>query len=133
MELGFMESICVTVIVGLAVDYVVHYAIAYTQVYDFQNAENLPAQKIVNNAVIGCLTELGVSVLGGSSSTFGSSLFLMFCVIKYLQLFGYFLAMVIGYSLIMSSVLFPVILSFVGNLDRERKCLKKCFQRKPKS
>eukprot|EP00945_MAST-04E_sp_MAST-4E-sp1_P000986 g986.t1 len=133
MELGFMESICVTVIVGLAVDYVVHYAIAYTQVYDFQNAENLPAQKIVNNAVIGCLTELGVSVLGGSSSTFGSSLFLMFCVIKYLQLFGYFLAMVIGYSLITSSVLFPVILSFVGNLDRERKCLKKCFQRKPKS
>jgi protein dispatched 1 len=127
MELGFMESICVTVIVGLAVDYVVHYAIAYTQVYDFHNAQNLPIQQIVDNAVVGCLTELGVSVLGGASSTFGSSLFLMFCVIKYLQLFGYFLAMVIGYSLIMSSVLFPVVLSFVGNLYCERKWAKKCL------
>ena len=33
-KLGFMESICVTVIVGLAVDYVVHYGIAFVAFQD---------------------------------------------------------------------------------------------------
>ena len=40
MGFSFMESICVTVIVGLAVDYVVHYSISYTQVFNHKDAEN---------------------------------------------------------------------------------------------
>ena len=33
-NLGFMESICVTVVVGLAVDYVVHYGIAFVEHFE---------------------------------------------------------------------------------------------------
>ena len=125
--LGFMESICVTVIVGLAVDYVVHYSISYTQVFNHKDAgnESISMQKVLNNAVTECLVELGVSVLGGASSTFGAALFLMMCVIKYLRIFGLFLAMTIGSSVVLATIMFPLILSFIGRLDLERALLGK--------
>jgi protein dispatched 1 len=130
--LGFMESICVTVIVGLAVDYVVHYSISYTQVFNHKDAEDqtMKIQDVLNNAITECLVELGVSVLGGASSTFGAALFLMMCVIKYLRIFGLFLAMTIGSSVILATIMFPLILSFIGRLDVERALFKKIFGEK---
>ena len=127
--LGFMESICVTVIVGLAVDYVVHYSISYTQVFNHKSAgdKTVKIQDVLNNAITECLVELGVSVLGGASSTFGAALFLMMCVIKYLRIFGLFLAMTIGSSVILATIMFPLILSFIGRLDVEQALLKKVF------
>ena len=79
-NLGFMESICVTVVVGLAVDYVVHYGIAFVE--HFREFEEGKEGNAVFAAVTGALTDLGVSVLGGATSTFGAALFLLFCVIK---------------------------------------------------
>ena len=85
-NLGFMESICVTVVVGLAVDYVVHYGIAFVEHFEeFEEGKGGGKKRernAVHAAVIGALTDLGVSVLGGATSTFGAALFLLFCVIK---------------------------------------------------
>ena len=96
-ELGFMESICVTVIVGLAVDYVVHIGIAYTEhFHDYDagggggggGAAAITSSPVRHLAMRGAMTDLGVSVLGGATSSFGSALFLLMCVIKYLNQFG---------------------------------------------
>ena len=80
-NLGFMESICVTVVVGLAVDYVVHYGISFVEHFGAEN-EKGTRLNAVHEAVTGALTDLGVSVIGGATSTFGAALFLLFCVIK---------------------------------------------------
>ena len=80
-NLGFMESICVTVVVGLAVDYVVHYGISFVEHFGAEN-EKGTRSNAVHEAVTGALTDLGVSVIGGATSTFGAALFLLFCVIK---------------------------------------------------
>jgi hypothetical protein len=107
---GFMESICVTVVVGLAVDYVVHYGIAFVEHFSLTEKDG-NGDGLVHAAVTGALTDLGVSVLGGATSTFGAALFLLFCVIKYLQQFGEFMALVVLSSLIFSSLIYPAFLA----------------------
>ena len=98
-----------------------------TKVFNHKDAgnESISVQKVLNNAVTECLVELGVSVLGGASSTFGAALFLMMCVIKYLRIFGLCLAMTIGSSGVLATIMFPLILSFIGRLDLERALLGK--------
>ena len=133
-SLGFMESICVTVIVGLAVDYVVHIGIAYTEHYhDIFTTEKKTDKKTdkkrVNKAhyaALGAMTDLGVSVLGGAISSFGSALFLLMCVIKYLNQFGEFMALVIITSLFFSTIVYPAFLGTCGDMTTEIRCKRWC-------
>ena len=138
-DLGFMESICVTVIVGLAVDYVVHIGISYTEHFHSLHTKNATAPTALSGgitngeghiphhhtATTGAMTDLGVSVLGGATSSFGSALFLLMCVIKYLNQFGEFMALVIVTSLLFSSLIYPSMLAAVGDLSWEYTCKNK--------
>jgi hypothetical protein len=128
--LGFMESICITVVVGLAVDYMVHYGIAFAEEYDFSAPAETATQRAEtsNRAITKALLTIGVSVVGGSISTFGAALFLMLCTIKYLQQFGIFLALVISSSLLVSSTLIPVLSSIFGDLPLECRVFLACIQ-----
>ena len=128
-DLGFMESICVTVIVGLAVDYVVHYGIAFMDHLRQSTAAaaddtRASGSDAVNEAVVMALTDLGVSVVGGATSSFGAALFLLTCTIKYLQQFGEFMALVIGVSLCFSSVLYPAVLAALAPVHAEASLVR---------
>ena len=130
-ELGFMESICVTVIVGLAVDYVVHIGIAYTEHFHDYDAAAAGGAAITPSpvrhlAMRGAMTDLGVSVLGGATSSFGSALFLLMCVIKYLNQFGEFMALVIITSLLFSSIIYPGMLAAMGDMTMELRWKRHC-------
>ena len=64
-------------------------------------------------------------------SSLGSSLFLLLCVIKYLNQFGEFMALVIAFSLLFSSVVYPALLAGcacmraeAAAVDRARALLK---------
>jgi predicted RND superfamily exporter protein len=65
-ELGVAESISVVVVIGLSVDYVVHLASDYH--HSAHPSKNLKMKQ--------AYTEMGVSILAGTITTFGSAVFL---------------------------------------------------------
>jgi hypothetical protein len=110
---------------------VVHIGISYTEhfhtLYSRQRRSAKQLTKPYHQmATIGAMTDLGISVLGGGISSFGSSLFLLFCVIKYLNQFGEFMSLVIITSLFFSLLIYPSTLSIFGNIQWEYKCKNMC-------
>ena len=63
-ELGISESISVVILIGLSVDYVVHLASDYKH----------SAHESRSNKIKQAYTEMGVSILSGTITTFGSGL-----------------------------------------------------------
>ena len=122
-ELGQIESIAATVLVGLAVDYVVHVANAYME------AKKKDRESRVKNA----LTEMGGTVLGGAVTSLGASFFLLLCNFQYFAKFGVFMFMTIGLSFLFVFFFFIPVLLLIGpeegccNLRRIAQCDQFCF------
>lgn len=75
-ELGTIESVSATVLVGLSVDYVVHLAQAYVE------ADAVSREARVRSALL----EMGSTVFGGAITSLGASAFLFGCVKSHLCL-----------------------------------------------
>ena len=99
-----IESINLSLVVGLAVDYVVHLSEAY----------HTSPQKHRSEKVRDMLEQMGVSVISGAFSTLGASSFMMAAQIQFFLQFGIFLFLTIGFSLIYSLFLFTPLLSVIG-------------------
>merc|ERR1712087_332741 len=102
-KLGQIESIAATILVGLAVDYVVHVANAYME------SKKTDRYSRVRNA----LTEMGGTVLGGAVTSLGASFFLFFCNFQFFSKFGTFMFLTIGLSFLFVFFFFvPALLIF---------------------
>ena len=67
-QLGTIESVAVVITIGFSVDYVIHLSSDYMH----SSAESR------NNKMKQAYTEMGISILGGAVTTFGSGFFLFF-------------------------------------------------------
>lgn len=103
-EISVIESINLSLVVGLAVDYVVHLSEAY----------HTSPQKHRVDKVRDMLEHMGVSVISGAFSTLGAASFMMAAQIQFFLQFGVFLFLTIGFSLIYSLFLFTPLLSVIG-------------------
>ena len=65
-QLGVSESICVVILIGFSVDYVIHLSADYMH----------STYKSRNEKMKQAYTEMGVSIFSGSITTFGSGVFL---------------------------------------------------------
>lgn len=95
-ELGTVESICLTILAGFSVDYVVHLAHAYV------HAEKNERSDKVRSA----LDEIGVSVLGGMLTSASAAVALMLCQLQFFHKFGVFLILTVSISWIWANVAF---------------------------
>jgi len=91
-------------LVGLAVDYVVHLAEGY------RNSLHTDRK----NRTRDMLEEMGTSVFSGACTTLGASLFMFFAQITFFMQFGVFLFCTIGFSLFFSLGLFTVLVGIMG-------------------
>ncbi|KAK3708230.1 hypothetical protein RRG08_023639 [Elysia crispata] len=103
-EISVIESINLSLVVGLAVDYVVHFSEAY----------HTSPQKHRTDKVRDMLEHMGVSVISGAFSTLGAASFMMAAQIQFFLQFGVFLFLTIGFSLTYSLFLFTPLLSVIG-------------------
>lgn len=87
-ELGTIESICLTIVAGFSVDYVVHLAHAYTH-----STSALRAERVRD-----ALGEMGISVLSGMATSVLASVPLFLCIIMTFNKFGSFLCMTVVFS-----------------------------------
>ena len=67
ISIGVLESICLTILVGISIDYVAHFCSAY-----MDTPESLSTRKRAQNSFI----HIGISVFSGMITTVSSGLFL---------------------------------------------------------
>jgi hypothetical protein len=106
-ELGTIESICLTILAGFSVDYVVHLAHAFVQA---EKKERL-------DKVRSALDEIGVSVLGGMLTSASAAVALMMCQLQFFHKFGVFLMLTVSISWIWANVGFMASMSLFGPDD----------------
>jgi predicted RND superfamily exporter protein len=80
-QLGNMESICLTILAGFCVDYIVHLAHSYMESPDRSTREARVRYSVGH---------MGVSVLSGALTSLGASLLLFFCTLQFFSTFGTF-------------------------------------------
>ncbi|XP_069117661.1 protein dispatched homolog 1-like [Argopecten irradians] len=103
-KLGVLESLNLSLVVGLSVDYVVHLAEGY----------HMSIHTDRKSKVRDMLESVGVSISSGAASTLGASIFMLFAKILFFVQFGIFMFCTIGFSLIYSLGLFSTGLAIVG-------------------
>merc|ERR1712230_358793 len=103
-ELGTIESICLTILAGFSVDYVVHLAHAFVQ------AEKKERSDKVRSA----LDEIGVSVLGGMLTSASAAVALMLCQLQFFHKFGVFLILTVSMSWIWANIAFMASMALFG-------------------
>jgi len=103
-ELGTVESICLTILAGFSVDYVVHLAHAYV------HAEKNERSDKVRSA----LDEIGVSVLGGMLTSASAAVALMLCQLQFFHKFGVFLILTVSISWVWANVAFMASMALFG-------------------
>merc|ERR1712193_527736 len=103
-ELGTVESICLTILAGFSVDYVVHLAHAYV------HAEKNERSDKVRSA----LDEIGVSVLGGMLTSASAAVALMLCQLQFFHKFGVFLILTVSMSWLWANVAFMASMALFG-------------------
>ncbi|XP_002736516.1 protein dispatched homolog 1-like [Saccoglossus kowalevskii] len=103
-KLGVLESLNLSIIVGLAVDYVVHLAQGY----------HLSQKEDRLGRLQDTLEHVAVSVVSGAATTLGASLFMLFAQIIFFMQFGIFMFATIGFSLVFSLGLFTTLLGIMG-------------------
>jgi protein dispatched 1 len=95
MKLGTIESVLISIVVGFAVDYVVHLSHSYAEAYGNSDARMLTA-----------FSEMGISVLHGMVTSIGASLPLFLCQLTFFRKFGTFMFLTISFSWLFANFVF---------------------------
>merc|ERR1711977_502818 len=106
-ELGTIESICLTILAGFSMDYVVHLA------HSFVQAEKKERLDKVRSA----LDEIGVSVLGGMLTSASAAVALMICQLQFFHKFGIFLMLTVSISWVWANIGFMASMALFGPDD----------------
>ncbi|KAK3607816.1 hypothetical protein CHS0354_031317 [Potamilus streckersoni] len=121
-KMGILTSLNMNLVVGLAVDHVVHLAEGY----------HLSAHKDRLSRVRDMLEEMAVSVFFGAFTSLGAAVFMFFAKIQFFMQFGVFMFCTIGFSLLFAICFFTTIMGVIGpqnNFGNLRVLFKKCCNR----
>ncbi|XP_071080944.1 protein dispatched homolog 1-like [Haliotis cracherodii] len=103
-KLGVLVSLNMCLVVGLAVDYIVHLAEGY----------HLSKSRDRKSRVRDTLEAMGVPIFSGACTTLGAAFFMLFAEIQFFFQFGIFMFCTIGFSLLFSMGFFITLLGIVG-------------------
>ena len=103
-KFGFIEAVCLTVVMGFSIDFVAHMAIAY-------NESRAPTRYERTQQAIG---ELGVSVWAGAISTIIATAFMSQAKMTPFRRLGLFMLVNIVFSCFFALVVFPATLVLCG-------------------
>merc|ERR1711991_638497 len=118
--LGIIESISITVLVGLSVDYVVHIANAYNESPKENNESRFVRTRLA-------LIEMGISIFSASITTLFSATFLLGTVVIFFSRFGLFIFLVVIISTFFAFGYTVALLFLVGPV-RNQGDFAACFK-----
>lgn len=103
-ELNVLESVIITVAVGLSIDHTLHYGVAYRLAPDLDRF----------NRALSSLKTVGSVICMASLTTFLAGVFMLASVTLVYQKFGIFLILVISVSWLYSTFFFQSLLNVIG-------------------
>lgn len=103
-QLGVSESISVVILIGFSVDYVIHLSADYMH-SSFESRHDKMQQ---------AYSEMGVSIMSGSITTFGSGAFLFFGNILTFQKFAVLITSTISISFLIAMLFFGALCHIMG-------------------
>ncbi|KAK9803258.1 hypothetical protein WJX72_001208 [[Myrmecia] bisecta] len=98
-KLGIVETICITILVGLSVDYVVHVANGFVHCHESGRAARVHS----------ALRTVGMSIVSGAATTIGAALFLFGCRMIVFLRFGAFICVTLSAALLHALLVFPAL------------------------
>eukprot|EP01064_Diplonema_japonicum_P035005 TRINITY_DN7420_c0_g2_i1.p1 TRINITY_DN7420_c0_g2~~TRINITY_DN7420_c0_g2_i1.p1 ORF type:complete len:898 (+),score=155.07 TRINITY_DN7420_c0_g2_i1:396-3089(+) len=111
-KVGAVEAVSLSVVIGLSVDYCLHFAEAYTEVCAYVRREGIPfSSEEVLRKVVG---DMGPPLVNAAATTILSTVPLLFCTIRPLVQFGQIMVISIGVSIVFSVFLFVPLLLVLG-------------------
>lgn len=116
-RLEVVESVSLSVLGGLAADYVTHYAVAWTEAG--RGGHDPPPADERAHRVRAMLRHLGVSVSGGCVTTLVATIFLFPAALLLLQRFGQIVVMSVIFAYVLCNTLFAASLVLVGPVGRD--------------
>lgn len=117
-SLGFLESICFAILIGVSVDFVIHFCHAYSSADDV----NERGRSVVFTVARGertkrALIRMGPSVLAAAATTMAAAVAMLFCAITFFQKFALVLFMTVVQASIGSFVIFLTLTDCFGPSD----------------
>jgi len=110
-SLGTVEAICITMLVGLSVDYAVHICDSFVN-NGLSEEGHLMASRA--DRITAALGHVGTPVLHSACTTILASLVLCFCQIQLLVKVGIVIAVNASIGIVMTIVFLPALLALVG-------------------
>jgi PERQ amino acid-rich with GYF domain-containing protein len=105
-ELGIVEAISITVLVGLSVDYCLHLGDSYTH-SKAKTGKRYPRTR-------DAITDMGAAIVGGAATTIASSVMLLFCTIQIFTKFGLIVTVNTAFSIVLTIFVFCPLLMVCG-------------------
>lgn len=106
--LGFLESVCFAILIGVSVDFVIH----FTHSYSHFKGEHSRAERTQH-----ALVEMGPSILAAAFTTIAAATIMLFTVITFFQKFALILFMTIVQATVGSFIVFLTIADCFGPSD----------------
>jgi len=106
-EIGVSESLAMVILIGFSVDYVVHLSA------DYMHSAHTSRHDKIKQAY----TEMGVSILSGAVTTFGSGIFLFGGEMLFFRKFALLITSTITLSFLISMLLFGALMHTFGPED----------------
>eukprot|EP00534_Pseudo-nitzschia_fraudulenta_P000688 CAMPEP_0201118866 /NCGR_PEP_ID=MMETSP0850-20130426/3062_1 /ASSEMBLY_ACC=CAM_ASM_000622 /TAXON_ID=183588 /ORGANISM="Pseudo-nitzschia fraudulenta, Strain WWA7" /LENGTH=1146 /DNA_ID=CAMNT_0047384333 /DNA_START=208 /DNA_END=3648 /DNA_ORIENTATION=+ len=125
--LGFLESICFSILIGVSVDFVIHFTHAYVH-----HKGELAREERTKYAMI----TMGPSILATALTTFFSAVVMLFCTITFFRKFAMVLFLTIVMATFASFVVFITLTNCFGPTNPTYlvdKCLESCGRGKTKN
>jgi len=110
-ELGFLESVCFAILIGISCDFVIHFGHAYNHLKG-----NVPRETRTEYAVV----HMGPSILAAAVTTFAAATVMLFCQVVFFTKFAMILLMTILHATIGSFVVYLVLSDLFGPAEPTR-------------
>lgn len=112
-SLGFVESICIAILVGISCDFVIHFSHAYSFMSGSRHIRTQYA-----------LIHMGPSVLAAAATTISAAIIMFFCTIVFFTKFALILFLTILHSTLGTFVVFVTFVDTIGP-NETGTCYKK--------
>lgn len=104
-ELGFLESICFAILVGISCDFVIHFGHAYI---------HFPGHVDRHERTKYAVLHMGPSILAAAATTFAAAIVMLFCKVIFFTKFAMILLMTILHATVGSFVVYIVFNDIFG-------------------
>lgn len=106
--LGFLESICFAILIGISVDFVIHFSHAYA---------SIPGEASRESRTKYALIDMGPSILAAAFTTMAGAAIMLACVITFFTKFAMILFFTIVQSVLGSFVVFLTLTDCIGPIQ----------------